>query len=55
MTENGIAYSIDEAMTIANNVGYPVVVRPSFVLGGTSMDIVNNDTELNDILNSINQ
>ncbi len=44
--ENGIAYSIDEAMTIANNVGYPVVVRPSFVLGGTSMDIVNNDTEL---------
>ena len=44
--ENGIAYSIDDAISIANRVTYPVVVRPSFVIGGTSMDIVYNNDEL---------
>ncbi|MAH81196.1 MAG: carbamoyl phosphate synthase large subunit [Rickettsiales bacterium] len=44
--DNGIAYSTDDAIKIANEVEYPVVVRPSFVIGGTSMDIVYNDEEL---------
>ncbi|MEM9139983.1 MAG: carbamoyl-phosphate synthase large subunit, partial [Pseudomonadota bacterium] len=43
---NGIAHSGEEAFTIANQVGYPVVIRPSYVLGGRAMEIVRNDTEL---------
>ena len=37
---NGTALSIDEALTIADRIGYPVIVRPSFVLGGRAMKIV---------------
>jgi carbamoyl-phosphate synthase large subunit len=36
----------DEAMALANEVGYPLVVRPSYVLGGRAMEIANNDKEL---------
>ena len=43
---NGIAHSDDEAFVIANQVGYPVVIRPSYVLGGRAMEIVRHDTEL---------
>ncbi|MEM7423029.1 MAG: carbamoyl-phosphate synthase large subunit, partial [Pseudomonadota bacterium] len=43
---NGLAHSGDEAFTVANQVGYPVVIRPSYVLGGRAMEIVRNDTEL---------
>lgn len=43
---NGIAYSSDEAQKIAQIVGYPVVVRPSYVLGGRAMEIVRNPLEL---------
>jgi len=43
---NGIAHSGDEAFEIANRVGYPVVIRPSYVLGGRAMEIVRNDAEL---------
>ncbi len=43
---NGIAHSGDEAFDIANRVGYPVVIRPSYVLGGRAMEIVRNDAEL---------
>lgn len=43
---NGIARSGDEAFSIANQVGYPVVIRPSYVLGGRAMEIVRSDTEL---------
>ena len=43
---NGIAMSIAEALKVANAIGYPVIVRPSFVLGGRAMKIVYNDTEL---------
>lgn len=42
----GTAYSVDEAIEVANNVGYPVLVRPSYVLGGQRMRIVINDEEL---------
>src|SRR5208337_2707155 len=37
---NGIARSVAEAREIANRIGYPVLVRPSFVLGGRAMEIV---------------
>ena len=43
---NGIARSYEESMTIANRISYPVVVRPSYVLGGRAMKIVYNDNEL---------
>ena len=43
---NGIATNEDEAVTAAANVGYPVLVRPSFVLGGRAMQIVYSDQEL---------
>ncbi len=42
----GVAYDVDEAIDIAKRVGYPVLVRPSYVLGGQSMRIVINDEEL---------
>lgn len=42
----GTAYTTDEAMEVANQVGYPVLVRPSYVLGGQAMRIVINDDEL---------
>jgi carbamoyl-phosphate synthase large subunit len=38
--ENGIARSVDEAIRIAERVGFPVVIRPSYVLGGRAMEIV---------------
>ncbi len=44
---NRIAKSADEAVELANQVGYPLVVRPSFVLGGRAMEIVHSDAELN--------
>ena len=43
---NGIARSTDEALTIARHIDYPVVVRPSYVLGGRAMEIVYSDREL---------
>ena len=42
----GTAYTTDEAIDVANEVGYPVLVRPSYVLGGQRMRIVINDDEL---------
>ena len=36
--ENGIAYSLDDAVSIADRIGYPVLVRPSYVLGGRGME-----------------
>ncbi len=42
----GTAYTTDEAIDVANQVGYPVLVRPSYVLGGQAMRIVINDEEL---------
>ncbi|ETR70314.1 MAG: Carbamoyl-phosphate synthase large chain [Candidatus Magnetoglobus multicellularis str. Araruama] len=46
--DNGIARSIDEAIQVAEKIGYPVVVRPSYVLGGRAMKIVYNQSELAD-------
>jgi carbamoyl-phosphate synthase large subunit len=42
----GVARSADEAFTIAHDIGYPVLVRPSYVLGGRAMEIVHSDDQL---------
>jgi carbamoyl-phosphate synthase large subunit len=42
----GTAFDVDEAVNVAHKVGYPVLVRPSYVLGGQRMRIVINDDEL---------
>jgi carbamoyl-phosphate synthase large subunit len=44
--EYGTAFSVDDAVEVAQKVGYPVLVRPSYVLGGQRMRIVINDDEL---------
>lgn len=44
--EYGTATSADEALVVANRIGYPVLIRPSYVLGGQKMRIVINDEEL---------
>jgi carbamoyl-phosphate synthase large subunit len=45
-TPNGSAVSTEEAVAIAKKVGYPVLVRPSFVLGGRAMELVYNEEDL---------
>lgn len=40
------AVEVEEAVKIANRIGYPVLVRPSYVLGGRAMEIVHNDDDL---------
>jgi len=44
--ENGIAFSRDQALAIAERIGYPVLVRPSYVLGGRAMEVCNNPDDL---------
>ncbi|MCC5648900.1 carbamoyl-phosphate synthase large subunit [Nostoc sp. XA013] len=43
---NGVARSYEDALIVAKRIGYPVVVRPSYVLGGRAMEIVYSDAEL---------
>ena len=49
----GTAYTADEAIEVANQVGYPVLVRPSYVIGGQRMRIVINDAEVEKAVVSI--
>ncbi|MFQ5581290.1 MAG: carbamoyl-phosphate synthase large subunit [Mariprofundaceae bacterium] len=44
--DNGTARSVDEALKVASGIGYPVVVRPSYVLGGRAMQIVHDEAGL---------
>ncbi|WP_408957203.1 carbamoyl-phosphate synthase large subunit [Natrinema sp. 74] len=44
--EGGTAFSKEEALDLAHDIGYPVLVRPSYVLGGRAMDVVYDDDEL---------
>ncbi|WDA40581.1 carbamoyl-phosphate synthase large subunit [Erythrobacter sp. BLCC-B19] len=44
--ENGIARSRDEAAAVAARIGYPVLLRPSYVLGGRAMEIVDSEAQL---------
>jgi len=46
MPESGTASSIDEALVVAKRIGYPLIVRPSYVLGGRGMEIVHDEEEL---------
>lgn len=43
MPESGMATTVDEALSIAGEIGYPVMVRPSYVLGGRGMEVVYDD------------
>ena len=43
MPESGMAVTVDDALSIANKIGYPVMVRPSYVLGGRGMEVVHDD------------
>ncbi|HEX7918055.1 MAG TPA: carbamoyl-phosphate synthase large subunit, partial [Gemmatimonadales bacterium] len=43
---SGVAFSVEEAVAVAARVGYPVLVRPSYVLGGRAMEIVYDDSSL---------
>lgn len=49
----GTAYTVDEGIAVANKVGYPVLVRPSYVLGGQRMRIVINDAEVENAVISL--
>ncbi len=49
---NGTAKSLKQAINIANNIGYPLVMRPSYVLGGRAMEIVYNKSNLKNYMHS---
>ncbi|MFW6035074.1 MAG: carbamoyl-phosphate synthase large subunit [Halothermotrichaceae bacterium] len=51
--ESDIANSIDEAQEIANRIGYPLMLRPSYVLGGRGMEIVYDEESLNTYVNTV--
>jgi carbamoyl-phosphate synthase large subunit len=51
MPESGMASSFDEAKQIAAKIGYPVMVRPSFVLGGRGMEVVHDEAMLKEYVN----
>ena len=46
MPESGMAVTVEEAVEIANRIGYPVMVRPSYVLGGRGMEVVYDDESM---------
>ncbi len=46
MPESGMAVTVDDALEIAKRIGYPVMVRPSYVLGGRGMEVVHDDEAL---------
>ncbi|MBU2226384.1 MAG: carbamoyl-phosphate synthase large subunit, partial [Proteobacteria bacterium] len=52
MPESGMAASFEEARQIAARIGYPVMVRPSFVLGGRGMEVVHDDETLRQYVNA---
>ncbi|MBR3231585.1 MAG: carbamoyl-phosphate synthase large subunit, partial [Lachnospiraceae bacterium] len=52
MPESGMAVSVDEAKAIANKIGYPVMVRPSYVLGGRGMEVVYDDESMTEYMNA---
>lgn len=52
MPEAGMAVNVQEALAIANKIGYPVMVRPSYVLGGRGMEVVHDDESLTFYMNA---
>jgi carbamoyl-phosphate synthase large subunit len=51
----GTVYTAEEAIEVANTIGYPVLVRPSYVLGGQGMKIAFNDEEIREFIGIINR
>ncbi len=51
----GTVYTAEEAKKVANEIGYPVLVRPSYVLGGQGMQIAFNDNEIDEFMGIINR
>ena len=52
MPESGMAVNVEEAIEIANRIGYPVMVRPSYVLGGRGMEVVYDEESLEGYMNA---
>ena len=52
MPESGMATTVEEAKAIANKIGYPVMVRPSYVLGGRGMEVVYDDDAMTGYMNA---
>lgn len=52
MPESGMASNLDEAIAVANRIGYPLMVRPSYVLGGRGMEIVYDEEMLKTYVSS---
>lgn len=52
MPESGMATTVEEAIEIANRIGYPVMVRPSYVLGGRGMEVVYDDESMAGYMNA---
>ena len=50
MPESGMAVNVDEALEIAKKIGYPLMVRPSYVLGGRGMEVVYDDASLKEYM-----
>lgn len=50
--KNGLARSKEEALNMADDIGFPIVIRPSYVLGGQAMEIVHNMVELERYINT---
>ena len=50
MPESGMATTVEEALDVAHTIGYPVMVRPSYVLGGRGMEVVYDDTNMQDYM-----
>lgn len=52
MPESGMATTVSEALDIAKRIGYPLMVRPSYVLGGRGMEVVRDDESMRDYMNA---
>ena len=52
MPESGMAVNVEEATELAHRIGYPVMVRPSYVLGGRGMEVVRDDESMRDYMNA---
>ncbi len=52
MPESGMATTVEEALAIAGRIGYPVMVRPSYVLGGRGMEVVYDDESMTEYMNA---
>ena len=52
MPESGMATTVNEAIAIAGRIGYPVMVRPSYVLGGRGMEVVYDDESMTEYMNA---